>query len=163
MRLTWTNRFTPDAARRSNILLEYHMEGEVLDRPDLQARLDAMDALYAREFSVVDGMNQDGAAHTIPDGTRDTAGSLTDSVPVGQCESTGTRSQFDNQMEQRLDESWVYRRTAHRTETLSFCDSSARRTSLTALSGISMTDISVLSVIGLPVVVEELACGTWYE
>jgi hypothetical protein len=56
-----------------------------------------------------------------------------------------------HEFEKDLNASWVYRRTAHRCETMSFTTSLARESMWSALSRCSLGDVSILSVVALPI------------
>jgi hypothetical protein len=64
--------------------------------------------------------------------------------------------------ETSLASSWVYRRVQHREEDMSFNSSTVRRSAWSALSDMSLADFSVLSFVGLPVMVSELYNAQWY-
>ena len=63
------------------------------------------------------------------------------------------------EFEQILYASWVYRRTEHRSEMMSFNTSIARESAWSLLSECSLGDISILSVVALPVYISELSTG----
>ena len=64
------------------------------------------------------------------------------------------------EFEQALGESWVYRRNRDRITSLSFRDSISFGWS--ELSELSLGDVSVISVVALPIRVSELQYGHWY-
>lgn len=76
--------------------------------------------------------------------------------------STGVNrlSMTPAEFEQALSESWVYRRNRDRITSLSFRDSISFGWS--ELSELSLGDVSVISVVALPIRVSELQYGHWY-
>ena len=67
--------------------------------------------------------------------------------------SSRARTSFDarRSFEVTLSSSWVYRRTQHLLEDMSLLGSLDRETAWSALSDWSLADISILSVIALPI------------
>lgn len=63
------------------------------------------------------------------------------------------------EFEKTLYASRVYKRAEHRLETMSFTTSVARESAWSSLSKCSLGDISILSVVALPVYVSELSTG----
>lgn len=61
-----------------------------------------------------------------------------------------------------LEDSSVYRRNVHRDENTSFRSSVLRPSAWSGLSGLSLADVSVLSVIALPIRSEELPSDSWF-
>lgn len=65
--------------------------------------------------------------------------------------------------EQLLASSWVYRRNEHRDEDMSFRSSVLRPSASSVLSELSLANISIVSVIALPVEIHELFNSHWYS
>jgi hypothetical protein len=66
------------------------------------------------------------------------------------------------EFEALLNSSWVYRRNEHRDETMSFRSSVIRMSAWSALSDLSLANISIIAVMALPVQLQELTNGHWY-
>lgn len=111
--------------------------------------------LVADRASVLSTGSQDSETNTI--------------VPGVQQEPTDYSSEFadghypNREFEQSLLASWVYRRNQHRDEDMSLRGSVCRMSCWSALSDLSMADISVLSVLALPISIDELHNGSWYR
>ena len=69
---------------------------------------------------------------------------------------------MSQEFEESLSASWVYRRCRNRDENLSFRISIIRPSAWSALSELSLADISVVSVLALPVQLQELVNHHWY-
>lgn len=67
------------------------------------------------------------------------------------------------EFEELLSKSWVYRRNVNREENMSFRSSVLRVSAWSALSDMSLANLSIIAVMALPVQIQELAHGHWYE
>ena len=68
-----------------------------------------------------------------------------------------------HEFEEHLNNSWVYRRNQHREENMSFRSSVLRLSAWSVLSDISLANVSVIAVMSLPVQLQELSNGHWYN
>jgi hypothetical protein len=69
---------------------------------------------------------------------------------------------FQHEFEETLSASWVYRRNQTRRESMSVRSSVIRQSAWSALSELSLAQISIISVIALPIQRSELFNGQWY-
>jgi Fungal N-terminal domain of STAND proteins len=89
-----------------------------------------------------------------------TQNNRTDLLAIG----TINRNQFGFVFEEELNGSWVYRRAARRIDSASSIVSSAGKTaSWSMLTGLSLSNISNLSVLALPIYAEEISNRELYQ
>lgn len=69
---------------------------------------------------------------------------------------------FQHAFEKLLYASWVYRRNVNREEDLSVRSSVLRSSAWSALSEISLANISIITVMALPIETQEVANSDWY-
>ena len=148
-------------AERSREALYLAVTQKLAEDRDLERRLELVEnrLLHGVHSSVFDN-------NSIRSGTysSDTLTVLPDSrfdAPLSLA-STPHMSVAGREFEDLLKASWVYRRTQEREENMSFRSSVCRQSAWSVLSDLSLADLSVLSVIALPISAEELYNGKWY-
>lgn len=67
------------------------------------------------------------------------------------------------EFEKVLQRSWVYRRNAKRDETMSFRSSVVREHAWSEMSKLTLANVSIISVIALPIKLSELVDSSWYR
>jgi hypothetical protein len=74
-----------------------------------------------------------------------------------------SNTSFQHAFEELLNKSWVYRRNQNREEDMSMRSSVLRLSAWSVLSDMSLANISIIAVISLPVQIQELSNGDWYN
>ncbi|KAJ4326785.1 hypothetical protein N0V84_002804 [Fusarium piperis] len=112
---------------------------------------------------------------SIRDNDEDDTETIRGSVGVHTRDSIGGGSQKDNSkkghqsrmlrlpFERILEQSWVYRRNQRNSCDRSFISSAERSHTWSVFSGFSLADVSILSVIAMPLTTMDLANGKHYQ
>lgn len=111
---------------------------------DLRYRLDSMER-QIQELSQRAHVRQ-----YVDDGTR-------------RLETDRRISLHAQEFEKVLQRSWVYRRNAKRDETMSFRSSVVREHAWSEMSKLTLANVSIISVIALPIKLSELVDSSWYR
>ena len=152
-----------DAEQNRDVLYERVMDKlskdasleQRLELVETQLRMQA-NASLLESASIRDTDNDDGDSDTA---TIRQGQQSTDPVfyATNPCDSIALHD-----FEQHLMSSWVYKRSEHREEDMSFRSSVVRLSAWSVLSELSLANISMLSVICLPIQLQELSNGEWY-
>lgn len=144
-------------ARRDMKALQTAVRQKLTRDGELERRLQLVEnrLLHGTDMSFYDGNSiRSGTDTIVPGPSVHTPSDSTQGPHIG----VSTRD-----FEESLMLSWVYRRTQHREDDVSMRSSVCRQSAWSALSDLSLADLSVLSVIALPIAVEELYSSQWYS
>ncbi|CZT19140.1 uncharacterized protein RCC_04986 [Ramularia collo-cygni] len=169
-RLTWQNtcwnmqldiltQTRTTNVQQSSVKLTNHIAARLSSDGDLEARLDSVEQ-HLRELSER-LKNDPGPEYSLT--------SLYDAQPsrdMGEGYlplSEHRLSLHDSDFEEVLNQAWVYQRNQHRSELMSFRSSFSRHSAWSELSKLSLSAISILSVIALPIGLSELRYSDAYR
>jgi len=123
---------------------------KLADNQDLERRLGLVEAQLQQntlgDSTTIRSDRSDGSDLTV----RPIGKGILDAYPI------------QHEFEQTLYASWVYRRNQNRRESMSIRSSVIRESAWSALSELSLAQISIISVIALPVQRSELFNAQWY-
>jgi hypothetical protein len=123
---------------------------KLADNQDLERRLELVEAQLQQ--------NPLGDSMTIPSDHNDGSDLTVRPIGKGILDAYPIQHEF----EETLYVSWVYRRNQARRESMSIRSSVIRQSAWSALSELSLAQMSIISVISLPVQRAELFNAQWY-